>query len=231
MAHILIVEDDESLALTLRDRLSSQNHTVDLAHCGADAFLKLGLTQFDVIILDWSLPDLEGIEICRRIRASGGTTPILMLTGQGKIDHKEMGLNAGADDYVVKPCDMREIAARVRALLRRPAEIVPDVMTIGILQLDAVHCRVTLKDKPVTLTPREFTLLEFFMRHPDQPFKADMIVARLWPTESEASPDVVRVHINSLRKKVSLTGNPPIIETIKGVGYKLSSSALTAGRI
>ncbi len=230
MAHILIVEDDESLALTLRDRLASQNHTVDLAHCGADAILKLSLTEFDVIILDWSLPDLEGIEICRRIRTSGGTTPILMLTGQGTIDYKEMGLNAGADDYVVKPCDMREIAARVRALLRRPADIVPDVLTIGILQLDAVHCQVTIEKKPVALTPREFTLLEFFMRHPDQPFKAEVIIARLWPTESEASPDVVRVHINGLRKKVGITGGPPIVETVKGVGYKLNSSALSRGR-
>lgn len=221
MAKILIAEDDKPLGEMVAQSMQQQQHVVDLVLDGKDAIAMLETYSYDLAILDWSMPGMTGIDICSQFRAQGGQTPILMLTGKDQIDDKVLGFGAGADDYLTKPFDHRELVVRVNALLRRKPDRPTDVLVAGCVKVDPVTHSVTVDDKTVQMTPREFGLLEFFLRHPGQVFSADALLDRVWDSNSDASHDSVRVLINRLRNKLSCETPGPEIKTIFGVGYKL----------
>jgi two-component system OmpR family response regulator len=221
MAKILVVEDDQELAKMIADWLISEKHTVDIVHDGVQGLDRLKFYAFDVAILDWELPSMNGPEICAEFRKHGGGMPILMLTGKSELNDKIAGFDAGADDYLTKPFHPRELSVRLRALLARPAQRIQEVLRAGDLELDSANHLVRKAGVQLHLMPREFSLLELFMRHPDEPFSPEAILDRVWSSESEASTDVVKVYIAKLRKKIDNDGETSKIRTVHGVGYKL----------
>jgi DNA-binding response OmpR family regulator len=222
MAKILIVEDNEDLANTVRTFLMFEHHTVEHLVDGQEASDHLRTFQYELVILDWSLPNLSGLDILKRFRSLGGTTPVLMLTGHDTVSEKEAGLDSGADDYLTKPFHMKELGARVRALLRRPAAVNSNVLEAGNITIDTAKYRVTVNGEPMTLVPREFQLLEFFMRHPNQVFSPEALLNRVWPSDSDATTEALRTALKRLRKKVDPDGN--LLRTVHGVGYILEVS-------
>lgn len=224
MAKILIVEDEDHLRSSVRDVLESQNYLVDEAADGRTALEMLAVSGYDLIILDWNLPEVSGPDICRKYRASGGKSPVIMLTGNKTVDDKEHGLDAGADDYLTKPVHHRELLAQVRAALRRSSNF-SDVLEAGGLKLDPVKHAVKLDDKNLDLLPKEFALLEFLMRHPNTVFSPEALVERVWPSDSETSPDMIRKYVSRLREKIDKEGSPSLIRTVHGVGYRFETGA------
>jgi DNA-binding response OmpR family regulator len=223
MAKILIVEDDRLTCSMIRDWLEYEHYTVEEAHSGQEALELLKAYSYDVVILDWELPEVTGIDILRQYRSQGGKIPVLLLTGKREIAEKEEGLDAGADDYLTKPFDIKELSARVRALLRRSPNLSPMVITHGNVTLELAACRVTRKGEEVKLLPTEYALLEFFMRHPNQVFSTETLLNKVWKSDSEATALAVRTYITRLRKKLDVEGQPSIISTVYGLGYKLGT--------
>lgn len=223
MAKVLIVEDDEALSATIFEWLTYERYSVESVANGREALERLEAFQYDAVVLDWQLPELTGIEIIRQFRARGGTTPILMLTGKQAIHDKEVGFDAGADDYLTKPFHPKELAVRIRALLRRPGGFVGSVIKVGPVVLDSSNHRVEKDGQEVQLQPMEFTLLEFFMRHPNQVFSTEALLQRVWNSETEASLDAIYTCIRRIRKKLDSDGETSIIKTVHGVGYKLEA--------
>jgi DNA-binding response OmpR family regulator len=224
MAKILIVEDEPDLAEPVRAYLTHEHHLVEVVDDGLEALERLRFYKYDLIILDWMLPGMHGVEVCKNFRQSGGTTPILMLTSRKQTNDKITGLDAGADDYLTKPFDVQEISARVRALLRRPQAVTSNVLTARNIILETSTFRVTRDGTEISLLPKEFALLEFFMRHPNQVFSAEALLDRVWSSESEASPETIRTYIKRLRQKIDIKGEKnSIIATVHGVGYKLDA--------
>ncbi len=221
MTKILIVEDDADLGATLGRWMKLENYVFDLKDNGEDALQDLRFNNYDAIILDLRLPDIGGLEVLRTFRSRGGKTPVLILTGKNMIDEKTAGLDAGADDYLTKPFDGRELMARLRALLRRPTAFSGDILVAGEIELDRKSHVVKCGEQEIDLLPKEFDLLEFFMRHPNQVFNTESLLERVWPSTSETSPEVVRTHMNRLRKKLTAQGQREWFETVHGVGYKL----------
>lgn len=220
MAKILVVEDEKALSDVVIDYLSAQNYNVDHVADGKEAMDRLKFYSYDLVVLDWNLPEMEGIDICKAFRMSGGTTPIIMLTGKREIDDKEAGLDAGADDYLTKPFHMKELGARVRALLRRPAAVVSQDLKARDVRLDPVTHQVFKGEKEVDVLPKEFALLEFLMRHPKQVFSAEALIERVWPTDSDASSGSIRTYVNRLRSKIDTDGESSLITTVHGIGYR-----------
>ncbi len=221
MAKILIVEDDRLLADTIRTWLSTENHLIDVAHDGWEAKERLASFEYDLFVLDWEVPEITGIELCSLIRSRGVASPILMLTGKATIDDKTTGFSAGADDYLTKPFHPDEMMARVKALLRRPASyIASPKLIVGELELDSKNREVIQAGVPTALQPMEFTLLEFFMRHPDQIFSSDALLRRLWDSDAEVSSEALYVCLARLRRKLEKNGTCPIA-TVRGAGYIL----------
>lgn len=223
MAKILIVEDNVDLCSSILEWLGHEHHTADGVHDGNEGHFRIQSYQFDLIILDWDLPGISGVEICRNYRAKGGSTPILMLTGKSEITNKMEGLDAGADDYLTKPFDMRELSARIRALLRRPATSLSNVLTIRDYSLDMATKKLTRGNDEITLAPRELALMEFLMRHPDQVFSQEDLLEKVWSSESEASIYSVYTAVKMLRKKLTREGEKSIVATVHGLGYRLES--------
>lgn len=223
MGKILLVEDDLNLTGVVTDLLAVDLHRVEHVASGLDGQQMLAMYGYDLIILDWELPAVSGVDICKKFRAGGGTTPILILTGKGSADDKEVGLDAGADDYLTKPFNGKELRARVRALLRRPSAFSGGTLSCGDLLLDPVKFFVSRNGSEIRLAAREFALLEFFLRHPGQPFTAEALLARVWLSEEECSLEAVRMCIKRLRTKLDLPGSPPMIVNIHGAGYKLEA--------
>ncbi len=224
MAKILLVEDDQAFAGVVTDWLTNENHIVETCYDGTSALELLKSFGFDLLILDWQLPGLSGVELCKAYRALNGLSPVIMLTGLGDITDKTTGFDSGADDYVTKPCDLREISARIRALLRRPAKFDGEVLKVAHLSLNSDSRVVEVAGKKVELLPKEVALLEFFMRHPDRVFNQDAILAHVWTSESDVGPETVRTWIKRLRKKIDVD-DKSLIQTIYGVGYKLNSES------
>ncbi len=222
MAKILLVEDEPDISDLVATWLRNDHHVVEAVGTGEDALDLLRVYTFDLLILDWMLPGMTGIEVCRRFRDRGGSTAILMLTAKKHVDEKEVGLDAGADDYLTKPFELKELSARVRALLRRPVNFRGTILKVGPIVMDTSTYKVT-KDPgdEIQLLPKEFALLEFFMRHPNQVFSAEALLDRVWASESEASPETIRTYIKRLRKKIDEQGKPSMVNTVHGVGYKL----------
>jgi len=223
MSKILLVEDDAELTAMIAEWLSFERHMVEIVHNGRDATDRLRNCHYDIIILDWSLPDANGLEICRSYRSEQGTTPIIMLTGRGSITDKEAGLDSGADDYLTKPFNMKELSARIRALLRRATAQPSNVLKAGELTVDPGKYKVLKSGVEIQLLPREFALLEFFMRHPDEVFSAEALLQRVWHSESEATSDALRTCIKRLRQKIDASEDDSIIQTIPRVGYRLKT--------
>jgi DNA-binding response OmpR family regulator len=221
MAKILIVEDDLDVASMVEDWLTHEKHVVETVSNGDDADDRLRFYHYDLVILDWELPDLPGIEVLRKYRATGGSTPILMLTGKSEIDDKEKGLDTGADDYLTKPFDGKELSARIRALLRRASGKATNVLSAHDLVLNPVSRAVTKAGQPIELLPKEFALLEFFLRHPEEVFSVEALLDRVWKSESDSGPDTVRVTLQRLRKKIDNPDDDSVIATIHRVGYQL----------
>lgn len=223
MAKIFLIEDDPEISENVKDWLQAcENHIVEVSGDGHDGLEHLRFYQYDLIILDWDLPKVTGLEICNTFRSRGGNTPILFLTGKRELINKEAGFDAGADDYLTKPFNVRELAARVRALLRRP----PSVMKGAVLQcrhvlLDPNAASVTASGTEVKVNAKEYALLEFFMRHPGQLFTAEALLDRVWKSDSDSTTEAITTVVKRLRKKLDVEGKQSIITTVHGLGYRL----------
>ncbi len=225
VAKILYVEDDRDLAKSLKEWLEVKNFAVDMAFCAEEAQNLLAVNDYDLIILDWNLPDGDGVSICRSYRAKNGNALVLLLTSRSSTDEKVEGLEAGADDYLTKPFQSVELLARLRALLRRDSRAT-EVLSYKELEVNPVNHSVKFKGKDLKLSPQEFSLLEFFMRHPDEVFSTDALLKRVWSGFSEAGPDTVRVTINRLRTKMNSKDTSAVkIKSIYGVGYLLTAES------
>ncbi|MBU6451073.1 MAG: response regulator transcription factor [Cyanobacteria bacterium REEB67] len=223
MAKVLVVEDDVALAKMISDWLSLEHHKTELIHDGAEAVHMLKVYDYDLIVLDWELPGIMGVDILKDFRGRGGLTPVLMLTGRGSIDDKEKGFDYGADDYLTKPFHAKELTARLRAILRRPEAFLGDVLRVGNLTLERANFRVMRGDEEIRLLPKEFALLEFLMRNQGRVFAPEALLNRVWVAESEATVDALTTCIKRLRKKIDVEGLPSSIRTVHGVGYKLEA--------
>lgn len=221
MAKVLLIEDNEDLTTMIADWLGHEHYQVEVAHTGNDGMDKLRHYAYDLIILDWDLPQMSGLEICKAFRATGKPTPILMLTGKGDVVDREAGLDAGADDYLPKPFHMRELSARLRALLRRPSGMVDNVLKVRDIELNPRTFVVTKGGDTLNLLPLEFALLEFLMRHQGQVFTPEAILDRVWKSQSDSSPEALRTCMMRLRRKLGSTKDDSVIRTVHGVGYKL----------
>src|SRR5271168_3799839 len=193
MAKILVVEDDQDVQHMVRSYLLGEHHQVESALNGRDASVFIHGAKYDLIILDWQLPEKEGIDILKDLRTRGIQTAVLMLTGKDSQDAKATGLDSGADDYLTKPFFLKEFGARVRALLRRPTAVgATNTLMVKGIELDVSKYRVIKDGTPVALLPKEFQLLEFMMRHPDRVFTPDALLAQVWPSDSDATFDALR---------------------------------------
>lgn len=220
---ILLIEDDNRIAKPLAEDLKNQHHVVDVASDGIEGLEYALAGNYDLILLDLMLPKLDGITLCKRLRASNLNILILMLTARDTTSEKIMGLDAGADDYLVKPFDLEELAARIRALSRRIPEIRQSILIHGDLQLDPSMCHVMYKNQTILLTPKEYMILECFLRNPNKVLTRSEIMNKLWEFDNLAGEETVKTHITNLRKKLKLAGSPEnLIETVYGIGYRLS---------
>lgn len=221
--HILVVEDERKMAALLRRVLVEERHSVDLAYDGPGG-LDLALSDtYDAIILDVMLPGLDGIELCRRVRAEHITTPILMLTARKAVEDRVNGLRTGADDYLVKPFAMEELLARVDALLRRREQTFEKTveLRVGDLTLNLVRHEATREGRLIELTSKEFALLEFLMRHPRQVLTRTQIIDHVWRYDQDASSKIVDIYIHYLRDKIDQGFPRALIKTVRSVGYKI----------
>ena len=222
--HILVVEDEHRLANLLRRVLGEERHTVDVAYDGSSGFDLAGSDTYDLVILDLMLPGIDGLEICRRLRAANIQVPILMLTARGAVEDRVAGLKLGADDYLVKPFAMEELLARVAALLRRGRAIdTATQLRVGDLTLDLTRHEATRGGRIIELTAKEFALLEFLMRHPGQVLSRTQITDHVWRYDFDALSNVVDIYIHYLRDKIDRGFPHPMIKTVRGVGYKIEA--------
>lgn len=221
---ILLVEDDQRIAIALMETLRDRQYQVDLGEDGESGWEFLQAFNYELILLDITLPKLNGIQLCQRLRKAGIQTPVLMLTARDSSSDKVLGLDAGADDYVVKPFDLAELTARIRALLRRGTTVLPTVLEWGDLRLNPSSYEVNYGENLLHLTPKEYQLLELFIRKNQMVLSRSLILDNLWSFEEPPGEETVKVHIKDLRKKLRIAGAPPdFIETVYGVGYRLKN--------
>jgi DNA-binding response OmpR family regulator len=225
MAKILVVEDNPELIDNIRELLEAHQHNVDCCGDGIEALGYLKSYEYDVIVLDWVLPKMTGIEIVKQFRAQGGVTPVLMLTGRRDIDDKEHGFDAGADDYLTKPFELRELAMRIKSLIRRApnANAPTDCLTVADVVLNKETKQVTKGGVEVRLMPKDFAILELLLTYPNKVFSAEALIDRIWSSSTDASPDVVRKHINRIRTQIDSDGKGSLIRTVHGIGYSLTT--------
>jgi heavy metal response regulator len=218
---LLVVEDETKLARFIQQGLTEEGYAVDVATDG-EMGLAMALDRVhDLIILDIQLPKLNGLQILQELRQARLPTPVLLLTVRATIEDKVLGLDAGADDYLTKPFAFQELVARVRALLRRRAEAEPPVLQVGDLRLDPARRVVSRGEKRIDLTPREFALLDYFMRNPGRVLTRTMIAEHVWDYTFDTTTNVIDVYVNYLRKKIDPDRQPKLLYTVRGVGYVL----------
>ena len=221
---ILLIDDDEQLMEVLAHKLIEQHYAVDIANTGEMGWEFILLFNYDMVVLDWMLPDINGITLCQQIRAEGYEMPIMLLTARDRHTDKVMGLDAGADDYVVKPFNFDELTARIRALLRREIHVSSPTLQWHDLSLDPKTHEVKYQNQLLPLTPKEYGLIELFMRHPQQVFSPGAIIDNLWAGEDPPGEEAVRTHIKGLRQKLKAAGMAKdTIKTVYGIGYRLKS--------
>ena len=220
---VLLVEDEEKLAQALKRGLELGGYTVDIVADGKKALTRISLHRddYDVVILDLMLPSMDGHAICREMRAKNITVPVLILTARAETDTKVSLLLSGADDYLVKPFSFAELSARLQALLRRPQTSLPDVLRVDDIDLDPSTRRVSRGGAEVPLTLKEFALLEYFMRHPNQVVNREDLLTHLWDFNYVGFINVVDVHIKNLRRKLDGPDADGVLETVRGIGYRL----------
>ena len=220
---ILIVEDEEKLAQSLKKGLEKEGYAVDYVVEGeaGQRRIEMNNKEYDLVILDLMLPKKDGFEILKNVRNEGITIPILVLTARDATDDKVTALNDGADDYIVKPFSFEELLARVKALLRRPEPMIPNEIKIKDLILNIASRKAFRRGKEINLTLKEFGLLEYLMRHPNQVLTREQILDHLWDFAFDSFSNVVDVHVKNLRKKIDSEHNEKLLETIRGVGYKI----------
>jgi DNA-binding response OmpR family regulator len=220
---ILVIEDNHRLNSSLQMNLSHEGYSVDVAYDGQEGQDIAELTPYDLIILDILLPKKDGLEVCRELRRRRIHTPILLLTARDSVDDRVHGLDAGADDYLVKPFAMRELLARLRALLRRNHPYTNGRLEMGDLVVDPITHTVEREGRSIDLTPKEFALLEYFMYHPNQVVTREMIEQHIWNYDFECSSNVIDVYVRRLRRKIDDPFEVKLLATIRGVGYQLAS--------
>ncbi len=225
-ARILVVDDEPAVQSALRRALTLESYDVAEAADGRQALERLGAAQYEAIILDVAMPQMDGLQVCRKLRESGDRTPVLMLTARAEVDDRVAGLDAGADDYLVKPFALRELLARVRALLRRGIESdgQESMLVFEDLALDVRAHEARRGQRVLQLTRTEFLLLELFMRHPRQVLARSVIFESVWGYDFGASSNSLGVYMGYLRRKTELEGEPRLLHTVRGVGYALRSA-------
>jgi two-component system OmpR family response regulator len=222
---LLVVEDEPRMSSLLRRGFGENGYAVDVAANGADAIWLATEANFDAVVLDVMLPDMDGFKVCRSLRDAGCWAPVLMLTARDAVDDRVRGLDAGADDYVVKPFSFAELSARVRALLRRGAQARPTVLQVGDLRLDPALHQVWRGDDEIKLSPKEMALLELLMRHPDEVVTRTQILEHVWDFAFDGLSNVVDQYVSYLRKKIDKPFRRNDLQTVRGVGYRLTSSS------
>ena len=221
---ILVIEDEEKILNFLRRGLIYEGYRVEAAADGAAGLASARDNPPDLVILDWMLPGIDGLEVCRRLRAASNV-PILMLTAKDAVSDRVQGLDAGADDYLVKPFALDEVLARLRALLRRAKPEVPEILTFGDLRLDTGTHQAFRGDRAVELTAKEYELLELFLQHPRQVLTREVIYDRVWGYDFGGESNIIEVYVRYLRQKTESKGEPRLLHTVRGVGYVLRESA------
>ncbi len=221
---LLVVDDDPALARTLRRALGIEGYDVECAGDGAEALQRLAADRFDAVVLDVSMPRLDGLAVCRSMRARRDRTPVLMLTARDAVDDRVAGLDAGADDYLVKPFSLDELNARVRALLRRVnGDDHEERLSYADLALDVAGLRASRGERRLELTRTELRLLELLLRNPEQVLPRDMIYERVWGHDISATSNSLDVYVGYLRRKTEEAGEPRLIHTVRGVGFRLGT--------
>lgn len=220
-AHILLVEDEVKLARFIELELSSDGYQVSVAHDGMTGLSIARETPLDLAILDWMLPGLTGVELCRRLRTTGNKIPIILLTARDEVSDRVQGLDAGADDYMVKPFSIEELLARIRAHLRRTEETEEDVLRFEDLTLNRLTREVHRGQRTIELTAKEFDLLEYLISHPRQVYTRDQILEKVWGYDFMGDSNIIEVYIRYLRLKLEEQGEKRLIHTVRGVGYAL----------
>ncbi len=219
-ARVLVIEDENRISQFLQRGLTYENYRVDVAGDGPAGLSLARENPPDIVILDWMLPGLDGLEVCRRLRAAG-PVPILMLTAKDAVGDRVAGLDAGADDYLVKPFAFDELLARMRALLRRAAPSQPEVLHFGDLTLDTGTRQAFRAERPIELTAKEYELLELFMRHPRQVLTREVIFDRVWGYDFGGESNIIEVYVRYLRQKTEAANEKRLVHTVRGVGYVL----------
>ena len=218
---ILLVEDDARVASFIRRGLREEQYTVDLARDGEEALFLAQTGDYDLIVLDLMLPKRSGLDVLKTLRTDKFTAPIIILTAKDELGEKVKGLDAGADDYLTKPFGFGELLARIRALLRRRGDLVPTVLRAADLELDTLRHRATRRGKPLTLTNREYALLEFLLRHPNELVTRTMLAEHVWEHDFDPLSNVIDVHIARLRRKIDDEFPQKLLHTVRGRGYIL----------
>jgi DNA-binding response OmpR family regulator len=216
---ILVTEDEKDLADALAKGLERQGYAVDVAYDGEESLRLTEVNDYDLLILDLNLPKVDGMEVCQRLRDSGSSIGILMLTARAGLDSRVNGLDIGADDYLVKPFHFPELLARVRSILRREGEHRKPILRTGDLMLDPNTIRAAVRDTQITLTAKEFGILEYLMRNVGRVVSQEELLEHVWSEDANLFTQSIKVHINNLRKKLDAAGGEGLISTVKGKGY------------
>jgi heavy metal response regulator len=218
---ILVVEDEDAIASFIRQGLEEAGYAVDLAADGAEALHWAAIAGYDVVILDVMLPEIDGLNVCAELRRRGLRTPVLMLTARDAVEDRVAGLDSGADDYLIKPFAFAELLARIRALVRREPLLLGTQLQVADLTLDTLSREVRRAGQPIMLTSKEYSLLEFLMRHPNQTLTRAMIAENVWNYDFDNLTNLIDVHIYGLRRKLDDAYEPKLLHTVRGVGYRL----------
>ena len=220
---ILVVEDEHKIANSIKKGMELEGFAVDTTYDGTEGYDMTSTEEYDVIILDLMLPGMDGVTLCKKLREEKNHTPILMLTAKGQVQDKVLGLNSGADDYLVKPFAFEELLARVKALTRRPKNGGNIILKTKDLILNTVTYEVKRSGEKISLSRKEFSLLEYLMRNPDKIISKDQIIGHVWDYDADILPNTVEVYIGYLRKKIDLAfpNSTPLIHTVRGFGYKI----------
>jgi DNA-binding response OmpR family regulator len=216
---ILVVEDEQALADAIASGLGRQGYSADVAYDGEQALVSTEVNSYDLILLDLNLPKIDGVEVCRRVRAADSNVGIVMLTARSALDDRVAGLDIGADDYIVKPFHFPELLARIRAVLRREGNVKSTILRVDDVVLDPNTSRVLVGDNLIALTTKEFGILEYLMSHAGRTISQEELLEHVWNDEANLFTQSIKVHINNIRRKLELAGVVDFISTIKGRGY------------
>lgn len=223
---LLVVEDEHRIANTIRKGLEQERYAVDVAYTGNEGYDLASTEEYDCIILDLMLPEMDGLTICKELRKKQINTPILILTAKGQTQDKVQGLDSGADDYLTKPFSFEELLARIRALTRRPKISLDQILSVGDLYLNTQSFQVERSKKSIKLSNKEFSLLEYFMRNINKTLTKDQIIAHVWNYDADILPNTVEVYIRNLRNKIDVPfkNKSPLIQTVRGFGYRIGTN-------